>query len=176
MIDSVRTGEPPPAAVEDEPENSRIYAKTRGRNLGEIKDDADASWDHVTASVEAASDAELARPHPEFPDHELWETVPGLGGHLGTHLMWWHLEAGDEVAAEAAALWAYNFETSLLTDPRRHADATYNLACFYSRTGRSEKAITLLRESLASAPYLVEIARKDPDLDPIRDQLGGPLN
>jgi hypothetical protein len=176
VIDSVRTAEAPPATVEDEPENARIYAETRSRNLDEIKGEADASWDRVTAAVEASSDADLARPHPEFPDHEVWEAVPGLVGHLGTHLMWWHLEAGDQGAAEAAAVWAYNFERNLLTDPRQQADANYNLGCFYSRTGKSERAIALVRESLASAPYLVEIARKDPDLDLIRDQLGDVLN
>ncbi|MHB8589214.1 MAG: TPR end-of-group domain-containing protein [Candidatus Dormibacteraceae bacterium] len=52
--------------------------------------------------------------------------------------------------------------------PRARAYASYNLACFYGRVGRAGGALPLLRESFKDVPELVDLARTDPDLDPIR--------
>ena len=85
--------------------------------------------------------------------------------------MWWYLERGEVERAEAAELWAYGVESEAFPEPAKRADATYNLACFYSRVGRTGKALELLRESLEAKPALRELARRDPDLDPIRGEL-----
>ena len=49
------------------------------------------------------------------------------------------------------------------------ANADYNLACFYGRLGDATKAQPLLRASFAARPELIPHARRDPDLDRIRD-------
>jgi hypothetical protein len=85
--------------------------------------------------------------------------------------MWWHLEQGDVARAEAAELWAYGVESEAFPEPAKRADATYNLACFYSRVGRTDRALELLRESFDTKPGLRDLARRDPDLDPIRGEL-----
>ena len=45
----------------------------------------------------------------------------------------------------------------------------YDLACFESLAGRREAALAHLRVALEADPWLVDHARADTDLDPIRD-------
>jgi tetratricopeptide (TPR) repeat protein len=168
MIDAMRRGVAPPPPVEDDVQNAEIYATTRHLPVADIKKEAKRSWTAFEEAVKACGDQDMAREHPYAAGSELWEMVPAHAGHTGTHLMWWWLETGDVERAEAAALWAYEVESEAFPDPFKQADATYNLACFYSRAGRAAEALPLLRRSLEAKPALVELARRDPDLDPIR--------
>jgi hypothetical protein len=156
--------------VEDDPQNAVIYAENRDRPAAQIEGDVDRSWAALSAAIEACTETDLARPHPHAPAYQVWEMLPGVEGHVGTHLMFWFLDNADEAAAESAARWAYDLESSFFSDPVQRADAAYNLACFYARVGRAEEALRLLRESLAAKPALVPLARRDPDLDRIRDR------
>lgn len=170
LLEAVRTGGVPPEKVDsDDAQNAKIYAATRDQSLEEVTREARASWEKLTAVIGACSETDLNKPHPHFRGNAIWENVPGLAGHLGTHLMWWYLEASNPAAAEAAQLWARDVEHSATSNPKERAITTYNLACFYSRVGNVEKAVSLLRESFDGNPDLVEWAGKDPDLDPIRD-------
>jgi hypothetical protein len=83
--------------------------------------------------------------------------------------MFLHLDNGDVERAESAARWGYEVETSIFEKPADRADATYNLACFYARVGRAGEALPLLRQSFEAKPELMALARRDPDLDAIRD-------
>jgi len=172
VVEAAHTGgEPPyrPATDTDDVQNAAIYAETKDLPAADIKRSAEDSWSALAAALEASDDADLEKPHPHHPEAKVWEVVPGLGGHLGAHLMSWFLDHGDPERAEAAAMWEYEFECSLLPEGEKRADANYNLACFYARVGRVDEAVPLLRESLQSQPTLVEWARKDPDLAGIRD-------
>ena len=164
-------GEPPvrPAGDTDEVPNAAIYAETKDLPAADIKRSAEDSWSALTAALEASTEADLAKPHPHHPEAQVWEVVPGLGGHLGVHLMFWFLDNGDPERAEAAAKWEYEFECSLLPAGEKRAEADYNLACFYARVGRVDEAVPLLRSSLRFRPALVAWARTDPDLAGIRD-------
>jgi hypothetical protein len=83
--------------------------------------------------------------------------------------MFWHMDSGNEKAAEAAARWAWEIDGSTFGTPKAQAYAAYNFACFYGRAGRPDEAVPLLRQSFAGAPNLVDHARTDTDLDRIRD-------
>ena len=169
LMDGVRTGGELPPSVEDDAQNDLIYRDSRDRPAADIRAEARMSWDRLTEAVEACSEADLMKPHPYADGRALWESVPGNGhGHLAQHLMFWYLESGDEASAEKAQLWARDIESPASATDRQRANATYNLACFYGRVGRPRVALPLLRESFEAAPELVEWARKDPDLDPIR--------
>jgi tetratricopeptide (TPR) repeat protein len=50
-------------------------------------------------------------------------------------------------------------------DPRTFGYVSYNLGCFYARTGRAEQAVDTIREALPLVPALAEHAKQDPDLD-----------
>lgn len=168
-MDGVRTGGELPPSVEDDAQNDVIYKASRDRLAADIRSEARMSWDRLAAAVEACSEADLMKPHPYAEGATLWESVPGNGyGHLAQHLMFWHLESGDEASAEKAQLWVHDLESGISSSDRQRAFAAYNLACFYGRVGRAAVALPLLRESLAAAPELVELACKDTDLDPIR--------
>ena len=169
LINAVRTGGEVPVAVEEEVQNDLIYRAGRDRLAADVLVEARTSWDRLSEAIEACVEADLMRPYPHVEGRALWESVPGHGhGHLAQHLMFWYLESGDEASAEKAQLWVRELESGASASERQRAFATYNLACFYGRVGRAAVAVPLLRESLEGAPELVELARKDPDLDPIR--------
>jgi hypothetical protein len=170
MIELARSGgDPPPRPSEDSTQNAVIYAETKDRSAAEVKRAAAGSWAAVRSALEASSEADLAKPHPEYPQAQVWEAVPGLAGHLGTHLMSWYMENGDVARAEAAARWGYELECSLLPPGEKRSDASYNLACFFARAGRVNEAVPLLRDSLRFSAELARWAREDSDLDGIRD-------
>lgn len=166
IIDAVRTGgEIPP---EFEGEGSAIaYAATRDQSRATVIANAHRSWDLIESAIAACTEADLERPHPHRKDRKLVEGSPG--DHVGAHLMWCFLEAGDEKAAEAVQIWARDLSSRMFDDPRSRGVGSYNLACFYARVGRVEQAVPLLRDGLESAPDLREWSHKDPDLDGIRD-------
>ena len=167
LIEAVRTGgEPPPEGDEDV--NASIYAATRDQPVTEVIAAARRSWDLLESVIEACTDEELERPQPYGPPgRKLIDGSPG--DHLAAHLMWCHLEAGNEKAAEAILLWARDLSSRTSSDPRTQAVGAYNLACFYARTGQVAEALPLLRESFAVAPDVKDWSHKDPDLDPIRE-------
>ena len=53
-----------------------------------------------------------------------------------------------------------------------YATPLYNLACCEALTGRTEEAIGHLRVALERRPSLLDVAKEDTDLDPLRDEPG----
>lgn len=175
LIDAVRTGSPPPPAVgsregqEEGRQNGVIYQTYRDRPLSEIREFATSAWDHFAAALEACSREDLLRPHPYAEGEVLWQTGLGIAYHTGEHLTYWYQDAGDADRVEATQRWLRDIYVTVATDPRSRANADYNLACFYARNGRASEALPLLRNSFEGNAQLREWAKKDSDLDPIRD-------
>jgi tetratricopeptide (TPR) repeat protein len=104
--------------------------------------------------------------------HEAGTTLLCLGGRPGQpfRVSSWETsrfavaraEEGDPDAAIAI------LEEALAERPR-DAGLNYDLACFESLAGRREAALEHLRLAFDADPSLVEHARTDTDLDPIRD-------
>jgi hypothetical protein len=161
-VDAFRTGGEPPPEVDLDTQNAIIYQANRERPATEILAEANKSWDRIAAAIEACSEDDLMK------DPTLLDAGPANGGHLGMHLMFWYLASGDETSAEAAMRWAYELETAAAANDSARAYASYNLACFYGRIGRAGSALPFLRESFKGAPELLDLARNDTDLDPIR--------
>lgn len=172
-LDAVRTGGelPPQLDDDDAVNNAVIYSEVKERPAGQIKADAHASWAALRKFVEESSDEDLSRANPRFPRSQLWEVVPGAVSHAATHVWSWYLDIGDEERGLAGARWARDFEGRFFSQPEQLADAGYNLACAYARLGRAEEALALLRESFAAKPELAKLARRDRDLDRIREEL-----
>ena len=161
-IEAVRAGK----QRADGMKSDEVYAATRNQPAAEVIADARRSWDSYEAVIESCTQEDLNRPHPDRPERKL---VDSPADHLSAHLMWCHLEAGDEAAAEAAVRWAWDLSLRTSDDTRDKAVGAYNVACFYARTRRVDDALPLLREGFEGAPDLKDWAPKDPDLDPIRD-------
>lgn len=79
--------------------------------------------------------------------------------YLGAEALW---ELGEESRADEFA------ETALSIDPE-DPYIGYGLACFYSRTGRKEKAIRFFRDAVCGGFAHLEWIENDTDLDGIRD-------
>lgn len=179
LIDAVRSGSTPPPAVgsreqgtqdvEEGRQNNLIYEMFRDRPAEEIREFALTAWDGFRAAVEACSEEDLSRPHPYAPDEVLWKTVLGIPYHTGEHLTYFYEDAGDAARVEATHRWLRDIYAAVAPDPQGRANANYNLACFYARNGRAHEAVPLLREAFAGNGKLREWARKDSDLDPVRD-------
>ena len=170
-LNAVRTGGelPPPVPDDDDVQNAIIYAEIRDRSAADVKADATESWMALREAVEESSEEDLAKQHPSQPQSQVWEAVPGAIGHAGTHVWSWYLDIGDEARAMAVAHWAAEMEGRFFTKPEQLAVSRYNLACVYGRLGRAQEALPLLRESFAARPDLIALARKDTDLDRIRE-------
>jgi hypothetical protein len=167
LIDAVRSGsQPPPEGGEDI--NDKIYAETKDRPATEVIADARRSWEMLEAAIEACNDKEWERPRPYGPPgRKLMDGSPA--DHLAAHLFWCYIEAGNEKDAEGVLVWARDLSSKTSSDPKTHAVATYNLACYYARTAQVPETVSLLRESFEGDPGLRDWSQKDPDLDEIRD-------
>jgi len=171
VLDAVRTGGPVPADAEADLDqrNARILAENRKLTAIDAKERARASYDRLVRAAERCSDDDLMRPPSPGSNAPVWWMVSGCGwGHVGQHLVHWHLDRDDWAAAEQAARRVHEIEMASFEDGRHRAAATYNLGCFYATTGRSEQALELVREALAQGPELRDVARDDPDLSSIR--------
>ena len=168
LLEAVRSGgELPPSVVDDE-QNSIVYAENRDRPAADIKKDEKASWSAMASFVEACAEDDLLKPHPYAPENRLWETVTGDVDHLVAHCASYYLESGEMDRAEAFLRWAHGVARDVLSEPAPRAYSAYNLGCLFSRTGRAEEAVSMFRESFEAKPALIDHARQDPDLDPIR--------
>ena len=168
VLDSARTGAAKPDMEDDvDVANARIYAANREKSADEVMSEARSSYDTLEAAVAGCSDEELASPRGSSA---LWQVVPGNGHyHLGEHLMFWHLEQGDEEAAEVAQQWVYDLDRTQFPEPRSVAAAAYNLGSFYARVGRADEALLRFKVAFDLDPSL----KKDAELDPIVDRIRG---
>jgi tetratricopeptide (TPR) repeat protein len=172
-LDALRTGaeQPPSVPDDDDVQNAIIYAEVKDRSAADVRDDAHESWAALRKAIEESSEEDLARPNPRFPEAQIWEAIPGAAGHAGTHVWSWLLDVGDEKGATDVARWSADMEGRFFTSPDRLAESRYNLGCFYARLGRADEALPLLRQSFEAKPELAIWARKDRDLDRIREEL-----
>ncbi len=170
VLTAVRSGTPVPEAVDIDKLNAEVHAANRGRSADDITEDALASYAELARAIDDCSDDDLMKAR-EGRESLAWEVVPPNGHlHLGEHLGFWHQAHGDEAAAEQAQKWMLEIHEAAFTDPRSRAFGEYNLACYYARQGRSDDALPHIKRSFELHPALREWARKDTDLDRIRDE------
>lgn len=172
-LDAVRTGAelPPETPDTGDIQNAIIYAEVKDHSAAQVKKDAHDSWAALRKAIEDSSEDDLAKPQPRRPEAQLWEAVPGDVGHTGVHVWSWLLDLGDQKRAIEVARWAAEMEGRFFNTPDKLAESRYNLACVFARLGRADEALPLLRQSFEAKPDLADWARKDHDLDPIREEL-----
>lgn len=88
------------------------------------------------------------------------------GYHTAAHISDYYIKQGQ---VERARALQESITQSLLAFPGWEANAVYNLGCFYSLNGFKQEAIAKVKEAFAIKPDLVEWAKQDSDLDPLRD-------
>ncbi len=87
--------------------------------------------------------------------------------HVVAHISDYYLKQGFY---DKAAGMQEEYAQKLLAFPGWDANAYYNLACFYSLNGKLEKAFGNLELAFKVKPDLKEWAKKDSDIDPLRQQ------
>jgi tetratricopeptide (TPR) repeat protein len=171
VLASVHSGGPAPSADDVDGVNAEVHAATRGQAAAEVKEAARASYSELAAAIDDCTETELMRPRPGRAGDAAWEVVPpNCHLHLGEHLGFWHEAQGDHLAADEAQIWTLKVHHAAFTEPKSVASAEYNLGCYYARNGRGAEALPYLKRSFELQPDLKEWARKDKDLDLIRQE------
>jgi tetratricopeptide (TPR) repeat protein len=169
-IDAARTGGPVPLVLDEvDEQNAKIYQATHDLTPEAVLEESNRSWEALLAAVDACSDEDLHGPRPRRPEQEIWQVVAvNTYLHLGQHIDWWRSRRGEDADAEAAAKWAYELAVDSFPEGSRRGIAEYNLGCYYASHGRADEALPYLERGIELYPPLIEIARQDSDLDPIR--------
>lgn len=106
---------------------------------------------------------------PTRREYPLWWYIAGNGfNHPMLHLSWCAHKRGDTARHRHLNRTLYEQCLTLDDSPAWQGAATYNLACYYSLAGETERAIELLRTALDLRPGWIDWSRKDPDFEPIR--------
>lgn len=151
--------------------NAKVYEATKDQPAAEVLSRSHESWERVIGDIENLTEEELHRELPGRPGRELWSVVPGnCHLHLAEHLTFIAEARGDQAAADAAQVWARDLVVETFDDPASMAHAEYNLGCYYAKGGRAGLALPYLERALALEPSLRELAGRDSDFDPIRDE------
>jgi tetratricopeptide (TPR) repeat protein len=172
LLDSGRTGTEAPRMDEDvQASNARVYAANKDKAAELVKSNARAAYDRLEAAIAACSEEDLLKPHPRprSTGVALWQTVPGHAHPLAEHLMFWHLDRGNEEAAEAAQLWVHGLDRAQFPEPKAVAASMYDLGCFYVHIGREDEALLRFKLALELDPSLKKLAQTDPGLERIRN-------
>jgi hypothetical protein len=170
-VDAVRTGGLGPAVSDDDDvENARIYEETHGLPAATVIEAAEKSWDQLSSALEACSEDVLLKPRIRGRQEPLWQIVPDHAHHLAEHLVYCQTDAGNDIGAEQAAIWAYEIATAPSLGDRYRGVADYNLGCFYAVRARFDEAMPNLLRGLELRPDLRDWAKQDTDLELIRSR------
>src|SRR5258708_6666805 len=135
VLDAVRQGLLPPEDAERDLDerNAKVLADNRRLAATQVNEWAKASHDRLVAAVEQCSETDLRRLRSVGSDVAVWRVVPGCGwGHVGQHLVYWHLGRDDWAAAERAARRVHDVEMANFEDGRFRAGSVYHLGRFFA--------------------------------------------
>ncbi len=152
--------------------NRENFARNAPRSPEEIYAKAERVFAELVAQVETRDDDELMQPdrYRRFNGNPFsTRLINNIAMHTITHLVQFCDERGD--AARARRINEEGVAAVLAFDdsPAFRGVTLYNLACFYSLHGEPNRAVELLRQSLALRADLVEFSKQDTDLIPLHD-------
>jgi tetratricopeptide (TPR) repeat protein len=178
MVDNFHTaarGEPLPDYGEIDSANAGIFAENAAKSWDDLRQMIDHVCTRVTDYVQAASEADLVDPERSVlkNNRPLWQNIAGNAvTHALLHLGQYYADHGQAAYATPMQERITQRLMTLEDTPKWHANATYNLACYYALAGQKAPAITKLGEALKLDPGLTEWSTQDADLASIRDEAG----
>ena len=150
---------------EEDAGSEELYVVLRGRARFEIGDDTVDAPEGTLVFVEPETNRTAFAEEPGT-------TVLAVGSTVGKAY-----EAGGwEVWAEFHPAYEAGEYEAVIADARETLEASgyatplYNLACCEAMSGHKEDAIGHLRVAFERRPSLLEVAKEDTDLDPLRDE------
>lgn len=168
---ALRTGEAPTHASDDETDaiNAELHRLTKDATWNEVATQADEASARLEAEV-LATDPALLR----SSDHQLISSTYGNGAYHAAQHFGWLREAAIPVDRERVL--RFVAELAAAAGPESLPDrdrgvVLYNAACYAALNADLATARRLLPDAFGLSPDLVAIARTDPDLEALRDEL-----
>jgi tetratricopeptide (TPR) repeat protein len=158
---------------EDDVENARTYENFQTRDWSEIIEFARAANSLLREQVGQLNDRALEN-RGGFPwegDRPLWRVIAGTAYiHPNLHITAFSRENNHPDLADTVSEHMARDLMTLDSSPDWRGLVVYNLACHYSLSGETEKALDSLEKAFSLYPDIKDWARQDTDLDPIRDE------
>jgi len=161
--------EEPPNFDDFQSLNERTFADRKDWSRAEVTTRFNHALDMLIANVQEFSETDLTDPqrYPWMQGRAMWRSILGNGyAHPIEHYSNYYVEKGDMARAEQMQQAAVAAWEGFGSDVDR-GNGLYNLACFYAKTGQSDKALKLLPDALRLNPGLVEWSKEDTDLVPL---------
>jgi hypothetical protein len=162
----------PPEEAPFEERNHTNYLNYQSAPWSEVHDAYKKSLNEIIARVNTYNDDDLAalKRFPRLPNNSLQATVMGnTYSHTLTHLAELISKQGDENRGFSLQEEGMHKLIEFDPSPRTKGVAYYNLACAYALSGRSERAVELLKQSFPLRPDLIEFSKEDTDFNRVRD-------
>jgi tetratricopeptide (TPR) repeat protein len=171
QVEAARAGEPIPEAGDYyEILNDGILLRNTAKSFEDARKEEEAVFEKSLALLEAESPDDLVDPqkYAHMNGRSLLDRALGTECyHVAAHISDFYLKEGDY---DKAARLQETYSARLAAFPSWYANAYYNLACFYSVNGNKEKALSNLELAFKEKPDLKEWSKKDPDINPLRDE------
>ncbi len=165
--------EVPPNEKSDEQINAHVFAENHLRPWPEIRADSERVRADLIRLVECLGEDELTDAHRFVAITGGWPLYAAFLGncyeHDQEHLVQYYSDRNDLSRAIQIREGCANRIMQADLPDKVKGSFLYNLACFYAQFERPEEAATRLKEAVALAPRLAEIAQRDPALALLRD-------
>jgi len=171
QIEAARSGKPVPEAGDYyEIINDGVLLRNKEKTFEEAREEEEKVFAKTLELLESEDPDALVdtEKYAHMKGRSLLDRALGTECyHVAAHISDYYLKQG--FYDKAAAL-QEEYAEKLLAFPGWDANAYYNLACFYSLNGKVEKALGNLEKAFSVKLDLKEWAKKDPDIDPLRQE------
>jgi tetratricopeptide (TPR) repeat protein len=150
--------------------NDGILLRTMDKPFEDARREEEAVFEKSISLLEAVSPDDLMDPkkYAFMNGRTLLDRALGTEcWHVVSHISDYYIKQGKY---DKAARLQEAYTARLLEFPTWKGNAYYNLACFYSLNGKKDKALENLKLAFKEKPDLKEWCKKDPDIDPLREE------
>lgn len=175
MAAAERGDQVPASTGDDEVQrlNAQIFAAHRFAPWDEVMAESERLFSTATDQIDRLSPSQLTAARIDIGGEERMLLEDVLGGfflHPADHYAQVYRERGDVERADLQRVAAAEAIGEIFgSSSAQYGNELYNLGCYWSLTGRPERALAALRQSFALNPTLVAWSRQDSDLDSLRD-------
>jgi hypothetical protein len=172
-LDAGEQGEPPITDHEEELRlNEQTFQEQHDRSWQDVLADSEQTFAQLVGHIEKLTDDELLDPNRFH-----WQLGRSLASRLASGSFYHLLAHLAQYCADRKDIARANQIHEQIADKLIKAGdefmgrpyVVYNLACHYATTDQADKALPLLSEAFQIEPSLVEWAKQDSDMDPLRN-------
>ena len=166
-IEYAMRGDTLPGTDDFDAENDAVHAQYHQLPWDEALAMVEQTYVCLAENIKAITEEQLT--NPEWVD---WQKRPLLAGIIGTaawHPEWHMVEYRLKYGEPDRAVEVYEaFSQQVMAISSWEVNHHYNLACLYALAGQPHKAIPPLRAAFDLRPEMMEWAKQDSDLAPLR--------